>query len=742
MKARLKRIPISFWVSVVLIAVLVAFLTTRLEFGTMTQQVAAQTLATPGAAKVAQGLDELPKQANFEKVASTGKLDLFLDRTTGHFQVKDNRNGNVWHSYPNPANWAAETQTGVWRTHLRSPLMFRYIDLNGKLTQPKDTNFLEEQGAIKDIGLIPGGFKLTFDIPNKQITVPVEVKIEDDSVVTKIIDSGMKEGYLSLIWMRVYPFFGAEHSYGQDGYLFIPDGSGATIPFKQEHTNVNRIYQEPVFGEDLAFRTSQFGSSRKSVSMPVYGMKSENRAFLAVIEDGAEFTDVLASPSGVYSRYNWSTAQQNYRTNYRQITNEKKNRFFTTYNKNERYHGDRAVRYVLLEPQKASYVGMAERYRQYLMVKYGLKPLEAKGAKLPMTVHLVGAEREDGLIAYRYLKGTETTDAMKIVQRLYGRGVENMVINYMGWQEDGFSSFGNLDKVDSRLGGNRGMKQFISYANTLGIPVYMHAVYTRNTTGANGFSERSHGQRNLGGTVFRSTVSLGFLYDVIDRDIKFYKSLGAKGVTLSGLGRELNSDFNTNYKASREESRAQQQELFAKFKQAGLDVRGEQSNIYVAPYVSAIDNLSDDYSYDTFSNQAVPFQQIALHGLIPYTTQPSNERDEFRKQFLHDLEYGANPAYIFTYEEGGEFKFADSLHLFNPSFKDWETVALEEYQAMNAALGDVQDKFIINHRTLAPEVKETTFAGGKRIIVNYGTSTYFGGGVTVKPLDYLIVKGG
>lgn len=746
----IKRIPVTAWVVVVLVAVLAVFVLTRLDTGSLSKlAVDAAPAAAAGAVKVDKGPAELPNEANMKTVAQTAQLELKMDAATGHFAVSDKRNGNVWRSYPSPDQWANETQDGQWRAHLRSPVMFRYIDLSGKLSQPKESNLLEERGTIKDVATIDGGFRLTFDMPSKEITIPVEVKVDGDSVVTKIIDSGVKEGKLSLIYIRLYPFFGAERSEGQDGYLFVPDGSGALIPYDPNSTNVNRIYQEPIYGQDLSFKVNSEPNSRNQVVMPVYGAKSQDRAYLAIVEDGAEQVEIVGSPSGVFSGYNWITAQQNYRSTFKQVTNEAKNRSFTTYNKDERFRGDRAVRYVLLDKPKANYVGMAERYREYLIKTYSLKPISPKSPKMPMLVNIIGGVQEDGLITDRYLRTTTTSDAMKMVQRLYGLGLDNMVVNYLGWQDDGYNAMGAPLRVDKRLGGEDGMKQFTQYARTLDIPVYLNTNYAYNTTDVGKFNRNRHGLRDLGGTVMGRLVSMGFLGQLLDREITYLKQLGASGITAEGLGANVYSDFNTNYPASREENRKLQQSYLKKFRDAELDVRGANSpfgahtNFFAVPHVSAIDGLSDDYSFDSFSDTAIPFAQISLHGLVSYTSFAANNRDEYQKQFLRDLEYGSAPSFMFLYENAEQFKYANTdLHPYSPDYRDWEAEAVKEYQKVNEALGDVQDKFIVNHRELAPEVKETTFAGGKRIIVNYGTQTYRNGGITVQPLDYLIVKGG
>ncbi|WP_135550526.1 DUF5696 domain-containing protein [Paenibacillus cymbidii] len=728
-----------------LLACLAAYAWAHLQFGEPSAQSVPASLKTPGAVKVAKGLGELPQPGQFVRAASTGSLELSVDPSTGHFQVHDLRNGNMYRSYPDPEHWPSETQEGTWRTHLRSPLMLRYIDLSGSksLAQPKDTNFLEEQGTIRDYKLLPGGFSLTFDLPSKMISIPVQVTLENDSVVVRIVDAGIREGALRLLSIRVYPMFGAVHSAGQEGFLFIPDGSGATIPFRERQANASLIYQEPIFGMDEAFRSPIFEPSRNRVSMPVFGMRSGGRSFLSIVEDGAAYTEIVASPSGVFSGYNWIAPVQMYRKPYSLLTSRTKQTFAEVYDKNNRFGGDRVVRYVPLADGRSDYVGMAERYRSYLVERYRLKPINSRSGELPLTLSLLGGEQEDGNFGSRYLLGTTADDAKTIVRQLYDRGVHEMTVRYMGWQPGGYSAAGRFDAVDSRIGGNAGMKSLVSFAHSLHVPVFLDAPYGVNRTGADGFSRKRDGMRNPGGTIMDDWVSLPFLQKTIDRHIAFFRSLGIDGLAVRSLGETLSSNYNTNYPGSRLETQLQQEQLLRELAAASLQLRGTRSNLYALPYLQAIDRLPDDYSYDTFSDTGgVPFLQIALHGFIAYTSDFGNDRQEYRKQLLRNLEYGANPSFVFASDNTDNLLFAEGIHPYNPNYRDWLDLAATEYRLMNEALGDVQSEPIIGHRALAPEVKETVYAGGKRIVVNYGTEPYRYGETVVPPMDYRIIRGG
>ncbi|WP_127580327.1 DUF5696 domain-containing protein [Paenibacillus koleovorans] len=731
-----------------------AYVATNLQIETIHRQ--AQKLATnsPGAEKVNPGPAELPDESTFQTVSENDRFRLKLDAKTAHFLVEDKKDGRIWRSYPDPAQWANEKVGSLWRTHLRSPIMLQFADLTTGKIQPRETNLLEERGTIRNLQMVAGGFRLTFDIPSKEFSIPVEVKLEKDSVVTRILDSDLQEGNLSLMWIRLYPFFGAERSEGQQGYMFIPDGSGALIQYDPGSINGNRVYQEPVYGHDFSFQLTSLpipginptpqatNNLRHKIFAPVFGAKNENRAFLAVLEEGAEYAEIVASPAGAFSSYNWVTSQWNYRLKFRQVTNRERNLSFETYDKNERFRSDRTARYFLLDRSASDYSGMAQRFRSYLMDVYKLTKVKPKSSHLPMDIIVVGGDSAKGLLWDRYIKATSTSEAMRLLQRLYGLGIDNMTVRYWGWQKGGFGETGGLTKVDSRLGGDKGMKDFIAFAHSLDIPVYMRLDYTRNTTGAGGFFSRIHGLRSKGGNPIEKFASLPFINRIVNEDIPYLQSLGMDGVELHGIGEYLSSDYNSRSGTSRDESTRLQQSIIEKLRETQGKVIGYRPSFFAAPLVDGVASLEDDYSKDLFTATGVPFLQIALHGLIPYTAKPSNERDEYQKQFLHDLEFGSNPSYLFTGSDSSNLKYMQHLSFFNPSYKDWEQAAVQEYLKFSEALGDVQDQFIVNHRILSSEVRETTYENGKRIVVNYGVTSYSYNGMSVPPKNYLVVRGG
>ncbi|MDB5084758.1 MAG: hypothetical protein JWN30_1644, partial [Bacilli bacterium] len=164
-------------------------------------------------------------------------------------------------------------------------------------------------------------------------------------------------------------------------------------------------------------------------------------------------------------------------------------------------------------------------------------------------------------------------------------------------------------------------------------------------------------------------------------------------------------------------------------------------NFYALGHVNFINNLVDDYSYGMNSTGAVPFAQIAVHGLVNYSSRYANNRDDYNKEFLRSIEYGSEPVYMITSESTRKLMLT-GINGFSTTFSDWESTMVKDYQRYNQALGDVQDKFIVGHQELAAGVEETIYSNGKQIVVNYNKAPYKLGTVTVPAEDFAVIPGG
>ncbi|KRG12010.1 hypothetical protein ACA29_13300 [Lederbergia galactosidilytica] len=228
------------------------------------------------------------------------------------------------------------------------------------------------------------------------------------------------------------------------------------------------------------------------------------------------------------------------------------------------------------------------------------------------------------------------------------------------------------------------------------------------------------------------------------QDIKEAKELKVDGYLYGdGIGSILSTDYNNKYFANRRETKELQERVIEKTAVELNKVYISEGNFYGLKNVQHLSEMDDDYSYDLFVDQKIPFAQIALHGLISYSFQYGNMGGSTENRFLQGIEYGALPSFILTYEQSQKLMESTSLRRFySANYKDWEKEIAAQYQSYNEALADVQDQFIVDHQMIANDVFETRYENGKRIIVNYNKTPYNKDGIAIEAEDFIILEGG
>jgi hypothetical protein len=142
-----------------------------------------------------------------------------------------------------------------------------------------------------------------------------------------------------------------------------------------------------------------------------------------------------------------------------------------------------------------------------------------------------------------------------------------------------------------------------------------------------------------------------------------------------------------------------------------------------------------------FSDRAVPFAQIALHGLVTYTSSYENDRQQFTHDFLRDIEYGALPSFIFTEAESSALNEAHGMQLKSSQYAKWAEIAVTEYERYNEALSDVQNLYIVGHRELARGINATTYEDGTTIAVNYTEKPFVYNDAEIPALNFAVLEG-
>jgi len=675
----------------------------------------------PAPMPIPQGAVWQPSAADgngFAVAARTQRFELKVHPATGQVIVADLAGGKTWRSNPDAAALERETIGGVLRTNLESPFILEYYELSK--VQRSVTN-AKDPSAKLAITTMDNGVALRYEIGKLGIAFSMLYELTDDGLQVSIPAEGISEtGKHRLLAIDPLPFFGAAGDDAPPGYLFVPDGPGALIRFPRDRELVGSGYYQYVYGAEITNKA--FGPV--SASMPVFGMKTGEQAYLAVISAGEKASAVRALPSGIVSTLNSVNARFIYREEYNRRLNLS-GRAIRVF-QDEPLREDRAIRFMFLSGGDADYVGMAKRYRQFLLDTGQLGPALAPQPSVPLHLTIIGGDT----IYYgsrRYETATTFRQGEEMLEQLKAAGVNDVRITVQNWQRRGTLATGLGFDVEGKLGGEAGLKSFVQTAHRLGFRVNLYANLVRGDSEGLKLSPKTYGIRSVEGDVLFDNeyffLNPNVTYNLAKDLIADAKKLGADGIHYDWLGDMLFRDYNPKYEYTRSDTAY----LFNRILEMTRKELGAAGvylgNAYALRWLTDIQQLpSETHKYYAI-DEAVPFYPMALHGNVAYSMTPGNLRDHNEDEFLKAVEYGAVPAFILTAESSRTLMDTKTWGLFTTRFSQWKDDLAAEYEAFEQ-LADVVDQPMIGHFKRAEGVYVTEYGNGTATVVDYNAKTF------------------
>ncbi len=142
------------------------------------------------------------------------------------------------------------------------------------------------------------------------------------------------------------------------------------------------------------------------------------------------------------------------------------------------------------------------------------------------------------------------------------------------------------------------------------------------------------------------------------------------------------------------------------------------ANVYTLQWADIVKSMPMESGGSYILDASIPFYQIVLHGVLPYTSIALNLGENGQDDYLRAIEYGAIPYYRIMDAENFALKNTDSTY-YGINYEMWRLQMLKSYQDANKVLADLQDKRIIDHKRLMQDVAVTTYENNESIIVNY-----------------------
>ncbi|MBR4072599.1 MAG: hypothetical protein IKK24_01540 [Clostridia bacterium] len=581
--------------------------------------------------------------------------------------------------------------------------------------------------------------------------IPVEYVIENGDFIARVItDEIVYSEEIFLNELMFLPSFGGVNS-KEEGYLFVPDGSGAIINCNNGKSNYAQ-YKQPVYGNDVAnLDPEKAPDNNQQINLPVFGIRNGNNSFIAIIEDGSAASNINAQVSGYSNSYNLC---------YSSFTVRPKSTITLTYKKDKGLYVYSAkdladniqIRYCFLEGDNASYNGMANTYREYLENNNMLPQNEIED-DIAFELELIGSVGYDTLFLGVPVAGnkvlTSYKQAEKIIKQLKDGGIKNINLKYSYNTNGGqYTNVPNGINLISDIGSKKELSALSRSVSRLFIPVELQRVY-------NDKSFDSYRKNRDSARSFSTDVALYPDYDpatltewessflIAPRLYQKYakkvvKDLGkyrGAGVNLNDFGKTLYTDNNKKNPYDREQTKdAVAETLGGVLKET--DISLNYTNDYALVYADTVSGIPASSSGYYLFDYDIPFYQMVIRGTVDCSLEPMNLADDYTEALLNAAVTGMSFNYRWIYEEN--YKIKDTWAAFHSlNYSAWIERAIKDYKEYNQVFGELQGKKITAVNYVAPLLTETVYENGKRVYVNFSDNEKTFKGITVQARSYI-----
>ncbi len=706
-------------------------------------------------------------EPGFNKVAENDKLILSADYTTGEISVTEKASGKIW--YSNPQDRAEDTYV-TERPKLNAQLIVKFVNLDAGLKDIDFNNYTQsiQKGTMKH-ELVENGIKFKFGFLTANVWIPVQYTLTEDGFQAEVVVSeieGIGGNPYMIDTLSLLPYFGSG-GLNDEGYLFVPDGSGALINFNNNKHKM-QVYNAPVYGANSTIVKAKQETVRETIHLPVFGAKVNDHAFMGVITSGEACSTITAATSKYDSAYNHVFANavlSEY--SLQQMTSDhraSKSSHSIDYKDDLTEGANYCVRYFFLEGENANYTGMSNCYRDYLIKNDLLKDSPLADKKY-MVLDLIGA-----VSIQKYVLGvkrpvvtalTTYNDVTNIVKELKAEGVENIIINYIGAMDSGLNNkMYSKISVESALGTKKDFQNMVNYLEQEGVLLFLETNPVDLYENGNGFEENRDSVKT-----FYDAYSFQYNY-FLDTDAKTstarwhllrpalvselvadftgsFASWNVKNLSVERLGESLYSDY-----TEEEDKSISRTSVMALWKSTlkSADETVEHlmlhgGNAYVAAYADVITDTASGHSSFDMVDQSIPFYQLTFQNNTLLTAEGINTTVDYQYAFLKALETGSSLKYNLIYSNVSDLVGTDYNTMVSYSYDYWKGLAKEQYLEMQNAAGQLAGKEIVAHEYLTNDVTLTQYESAT-VVVNYGTEAYTYQGYEVAAKGYKIIPGG
>ena len=700
--------------------------------------------------------------AAMTEMAKTDALTLYVNEETCIFAVKNNKSGYIWWSTPYDYE-SDPIAGGVQKNLMASTLSFRALDVETN-TLLNTTTLSKEASVNKKtffVEKIDGGVKFTYEFVGQNLSIPVSVTIDGDQLKVRVHTDEINERIedaedlknYRLITMNLVQAFGAGRT-DEEGYIFVPDGSGAVINFNNGKTSTT-VYNSKVYGNDLAVSKATMGRKDEQVYLPVLGIvkdiNGKKEAMLGIVTEGDAYSMVNASVNGQATtsiNSAWFSFEFRATDTYTMGTKTP----LTVFQSGDVRIDDIEVRYYFMSDNDLGVADLADTYRNYLINEKGLKNQSMENSNALYVTIVGGTVKKQSVLGFpvdMQTVATSYSQAKEILEKLTALGVDDIKLIYNDFNDAGVRGRVSTGvDYSGKLGGKNDFKELYDYCNGRGYTVYPSVDFMEYKESGAGYSFTLNSSKRITNAYATQTayelaygtpdtevkpawtiLSPYYWPDVFNKLVNSFKAEGINSISLNQATETLYSDFGRKNADGKDHILRNDaiKILTAGYQQlndAGISIIAQECNAYALPYVSAITNIPlYSSNYDLFDYD-VPFYQMVVHGVIPYSSKAINASSNADELLLLSLMTGSGVHYDMMYATPNDFTDSDYDGLFYTNYAGWLERAAEEYKLFNGIISSLSDKTITKYERVSEKVFETTYSDGTVIGVDVDNYIY------------------
>lgn len=678
--------------------------------------------------------------SGLETVYQDNGRELALDSSSGEFVYTDKGIGRSL--YSNPVNRLDDSiATGYHKLNMDSQLMIRYANEKRVILDQNTAVGCVKKGGLKAYG-IDKGFRLEFEFISEKIMIPVEVTVGENGLdVRVILDQIEENGTSSLVDFALLPYLGSA-GMTDEGYLVIPEGSGALVRFTKDKELVAEglYYKKDIYGKDLAYDTKAIESASQDIMLPVFGINTQDGGMLGIITQGDAISALEIFSEGVQSENTVVHPYVTFRpidsvTIHKGQWNEKNVTLISTVKAGG---FDYEVRYMPMAADSCDYNAMAKAAAAY----YGTLFAESRNVvKTPvMMVRVPMAVRKPGSFAgipVNLPYAITTAGQISLINAMIHESIQDPV----GMILDGAFKGGMFDRIPTKAKLEPVIGKISDMELNAADVLFLSTDLVRIYSSGNGIRYRADASRSISGgfnerynylksTFQKNEEGLSWTIlrplRVLEVYAKFTGRLSRSGIpSLEDLGiAQLSSDNHRTFGAKKSGSNRETVKRIHMDAAASLSAGLENYTVMFAPTyllgsaTQTTDVPASSGNWSGFSG-SIPFYQLVVSPFAPIYGVPVNYLQDRDQYMFRSIEYGMLPQVALTGSETYLLQDTAARDIFNGYYKDWTKEIASWSTEYAAAWKIMQNAYLTAHEKTGEFMAKSTFSDGSVITLDY-----------------------